>query len=145
MHKRSQKNESGGELEVFEDLDKGILLLRPQGVINPTLLQEDLSRAKEFAQKVDKNWIYVTNTEEVRLVNPFNLLYLKEIKKLKKLQQIIIYAPGLINRILIKLAGFIIRPDQIIKHPVEFERFLARNGLAPKGVQQGTHLFRKAL
>lgn len=124
MHKRSEKNGSGGKLEVFEDLKKGMLLLRPHGIINPTLLKEDLARAREFSEKVKKSWSYVTNTEDVRLVNPLNMRYLKEVKKLKKLKQIVIFAPGSVNRLLLRLSSFIIRPDRIIKDKDEFERFL---------------------
>ena len=66
----------------------------------------------------------MTNTEDVRLVNPFNLLYLKEIKKLAKLKEIVIYAPDFVNRTLIRLAFFIIQPDRIFKRKKDFEKFL---------------------
>lgn len=122
MHKVSEKTESGGRLEVLEDLKKNFILLRPHGVINPTLLEEDLKRAKQFSEKVKGEWSYVTNTEDVKLVNPFNLLYLKEIKKLKKLKQIIVFAPGFVNRMLIRLSAIIVRPDKIIKDKDEFRR-----------------------
>lgn len=124
MRKVSEKNKAGGTLEVMEDLKRHFLLLKPQGIINPTLLREDLKRAREFSEKVDGEWSYVTNTEDVKLVNPLNLFYLKEVKKLKKLKRIIIYAPGFVNRMLIRMASFIIQPDKIIKNRDEFERTL---------------------
>src|SRR5690606_3658234 len=120
MHKRSEKNDSGGRLEVMEDLKKGVLLLRPHGVVNPTLLQEDLGRAREFSRKVKKPWSYVSNVEDVWLVNPFYLLYLKEVKKLRKLKHIVVFAPGFINRTLLRRASFLVRPDRIIKNKKEF-------------------------
>lgn len=125
MHKVSEKNDSGGKLEVMEDFKKHFLLLKPHGVINPTLLEEDLKRAREFSEKVDSKWSYVTNTENVRLVNPFNLLYLKEVKKLKKLKQIIVFAPGFFNRLLLRLSAPIVQPDRIIKDKEEFNRTIA--------------------
>jgi len=125
MHKISEKNDSGGKLEVMEDFKKHFLLLKPHGVINPTLLEEDLKRAREFSEKVDSKWSYVTNTENVRLVNPFNLLYLKEVKKLKNLKQIIVFAPGFFNRMLLRLSAPIVQPDKIIKDKEEFNRTIA--------------------
>jgi predicted AAA+ superfamily ATPase len=125
MHKVSEKNESGGSLEVLEDFNKNFLLLKPHGIINPTLLEEDLKRARSFSQKVKGEWSYVTNTEDVRLVNPANLLYLKEVKKLKKLKQIIIFAPGFFNRMLVRMSAFIIKPDKVIKDRNEFNRTIA--------------------
>ncbi len=124
MHKVSEKAESGGKLEVLEDFTKRVFLLRPQGIINPTLLEEDLSRAREFSRKVSGEWTYVTDTEGVRLVNPLNLLYLKEVKKLRKLKQIVIFAPGNVNRFLIRLSAFLIKPDRVIKDRNEFSEFL---------------------
>lgn len=113
-----------GKVEILEDFQKHLFLARPHGIVNPTLLKEDLNKARAFAKKCPDLWSYVTNTEDVRLVNPFNLLYLKEIKKLKKLKQIVIYAPGMINRLLIRMTFFIIKPDKIIKNRKHFQLFL---------------------
>ncbi len=124
MKKVVELNQDGGKLEIFEDLSKNIFIARPHGMINPALVEEDLNRAEAFSKKIGEPWFYVTNTEDVRLVNPFNLLYLKEVKKLQKLQEIVIYAPGFINRTLLRLAFFIIRPDRIYKHKSDFEKFL---------------------
>ncbi len=125
MKKIAEYNKDGGTLELFEDTDKNIFLAQPHGVINPSLLKEDLSHAKLFAQKINEPWFYVTNTEDVKLVNPFNLLYLKEVKKLQKLEKIVIFAPGFVNRMLIRLAAFIVRPDRILKHKKDLIKFLS--------------------
>lgn len=124
MKKVAEIDKDGGKLEVFEDLQKNIFMAQPHGVINPTLLEEDLNWATHFSHKMKEPWFYVTNTEDVQLVNPFNLLYLKEIKKLKKLQEIVIYAPGFFNRLLLRMAFFIVRPDRIYKERADFEKFL---------------------
>lgn len=124
MKKVAEISKSGGTLEVFEDLNKNIFMAQPHGVINPDLLEEDVVRATNFSERMDGPWFYVTNTEDVRLVNPFNLLYLKEIKKLQRLQEIVIYAPGFFNRLLLRLSSVIIQPDRIYKRRQDFERFL---------------------
>lgn len=124
--KVTEKTQSGGRLEIFEDQKNAFFLARPHGIINPSLLKEDLERARGFANKVNRSWSYITNTEDIWLVNPFNLMYLKEVKKIKKLKQIVVFAPSLINRTLIKLASFIVRPDRIIKDADEFNRFMRK-------------------
>jgi hypothetical protein len=126
MKKISEKTDQGGRLEIFEDMEKSLFLAQPHGVINPTLLDEDLKRARAFSDIVRDHWTYLTNTEDVKLVNPFNILYLKEVKKLKRLKQIVVYAPSLMNRMLIYLAAPIIRPDLILKTRVEFDTFVQR-------------------
>lgn len=124
MKKVVEIEKEGGKLEIFEDLSKNIFLARPHGMINPGLVAEDLERASAFSKKVGEPWFYVTNTEDVKLVNPFNLLYLKEVKKLQKLKEIVIFAPGFFNRTLLRLASFIVQPDRIFKRRDDFEKFL---------------------
>lgn len=124
MKKVAEKNDSGGKLEVIEDLKKHLFLARPHGFINPTLLAEDLKRAREFSEKCEDHWTYVTNTEDVKIVNPLNILFLKEVKKLKRLREIVVYAPGFFNRLLIRLATPIFQPDRIIKRKSEFNSFI---------------------
>lgn len=125
MEKVADKKESGGHLEVFEDFKRNIFLARPHGIINPTLLETDLAKAKKFSQTVKGEWSYMTDTSDVWLVNPFNLMYLKEVKKLPKLKQIIIFAPGSVNRLLIRLASPIVQPDRIIKDEAEFVNIMS--------------------
>jgi hypothetical protein len=124
MEKIAEKVDTGGRLEVLEDFEKHLFLARPHGIINPSLLAEDFKRAVEFSNKVDDHWTYCTNTEDVKLVNPINIFFLKEIKKLKNLKQIVIFAPGVVNRALLRMASFIIVPDRIIRDKNEFRRFL---------------------
>lgn len=113
-----------GNVRFTKDYDHHLFLARPRGIINPSLLDEDLEQASEFSRNCQKPWTYCTNTEDVRLVNPFNLLFLKEIKKLRNLKEIVIYAPGIVNRLLIKMASPIIKPTRIIANKEEFEAFL---------------------
>lgn len=40
--------------------------------INPTLVAEDLKRAREFSETCNDHWTYCTNTQDVKIVNPFN-------------------------------------------------------------------------
>lgn len=124
MKKKVRKEVSEGKLTITEDFDKHLFLARPSGIINPTLLEEDLKRATEFSEQCPHHWTYCTNTENVRLVNPMNILFLKEIKKLKKLKEIVVFAPGFFNRLLIKLVTPIFRPDRILKNRADYERFL---------------------
>lgn len=125
MHKVLEKIESGGTLEVIEDLKKNLFLARPHGMINPTLVAEDLEQAKIFAEKCNgRPWTYCTNTEDVKLVNPFNLLFLKEVKKLKNLKEIVIYAPKFLTRMLLLMASPIVGPDKIFTQKAKFELYL---------------------
>ena len=124
MKKIIEKKESGGKLDVIEDLQRHLFLARPHGFINPSILNHDLQQAKDFSEKCDDHWTYVTNTEDIKLVNPLTIYFLKEIKKLKRLKQIVVFAPGWVNRILIRLASPIVRPDRVIKNKNEFQRFL---------------------
>ncbi|WPU67194.1 hypothetical protein [Peredibacter starrii] len=124
MSKITIKDSLGGKLEIFKDYGKHLFLARPHGFINPDLLDEDLKNAKEFSQECPDHWTYCTNTEDVRLINPFNILFLKEIKKLQKLKEIVVYAPGSINRLLIRLITPIFQPDRVIKNKKEFQLFL---------------------
>lgn len=124
MLKLTLKDSSGGKLEIFKNYDQHFFLARPQGIINPELVQKDLENAREFADECPDHWTYCTNTEDVRLVNPFNILFLKEVKKLRKLKEIVVYAPGAINRLLIRLIAPIFRPDRVIKDESDFKLFL---------------------
>ena len=114
-----------GKLELFEDLRRKIFLAQPSGVVNPSLVKDDLKMARNFANRVRGGWTYITNTEGIILANPFNLFYLKEVKKLKNLKEIIVFAPSLHNRILLKLTSFIVQPDRIIEDKTEFEALIA--------------------
>lgn len=113
-----------GQVHITKDFDCHYFLAHPRGIINPSLLFKDLKEATEFSEKLDCEWTYCTNTEDVDLVNPLNIFFLKEIKKLKNLKEIVIYAPSIFNRILLKIASHFIRPDRIIKDRKEFEDFL---------------------
>jgi ribosome-binding ATPase YchF (GTP1/OBG family) len=126
MRKVTEKKQSGGKLNIFEDDKKGIFLAEPHGIINPSLLREDLEQARTFANRLNKPWMYVTNTEDVKLVNPFNLMYLKEVKKIKNLQKIVIFVPNPINYLLIKLSSFIVQPDKLITKRSHFEKLIEK-------------------
>ncbi len=126
MKEQFQKTTEEGSVDLTLDYDKHLFLARPHGVINPTIVAEDLKRAREFSEKCEDHWTYCTNTQDVKLVNPFNILFLKEVKKLKKLKEIVVFAPTLGNRILLKLVSPIFRPDRIIKNRFEFNLFLQR-------------------
>lgn len=124
--KIAQENRSVGHVNFFEDHEKNFFMAVPHGNINPSLLKEDIERARSFANKVNTEWTYITNTEHVLFVNPLNLFYLKEVKRIKKIKRIVVYAPNLLHRILLKAAWFIVRPDLILKSPEEFERFMKK-------------------
>lgn len=124
MIEEYQKAVPEGSVDLTLDYDKHLFLARPHGAINPALVAEDLKRAHEFSEKCSDHWTYCTNTQDVKLVNPFNILFLKEVKKLKKLKEIVVFAPTLGNRLLLRLVSPIFRPDRIIKSRNEFNLFL---------------------
>ena len=124
MKEKYRKEESDGGVKFTLDYDKHLFLAEPHGVINPNLVNEDLKRATEFSKKCTRSWTYCTNTQNVKLVNPFNILFLKEIKKLERLKEIVVFAPTFGNRILIRMISPIFRPDRLIKKEHEFHLFL---------------------
>lgn len=124
MQERHEKAESGGDVRFTLDYDHHLFLAHPKGMINPTIVNEDLKKAREFSEKCPDHWTYCTNTKDVKLVNPLNIFFLKEIKKLKKLKEIVIYAPTLGNRLLIKMISPIFQPDRVLKKESEFKQFL---------------------
>jgi hypothetical protein len=126
MEKITEKKRSGGRVEIFQDLKRKFFLARPHGIINPSLLREDLDRARHFSNEVQGGWSYVTDTSDVKLVNPLNLFYLKEVKKIKHLKQIVVYAPNPLNQMLLRLASWIVKPDRIITEPREFAAFIGK-------------------
>lgn len=119
-----EKKEEEGSVELTLDYDKHLFLAEPHGIINPSLVDEDLQRAKEFSEKCPDHWTYCTNTKDVKIVNPFNILFLKEVKKLKKLKEIVVFAPTLGNRFLLRIISPLFQPDKIIKTEREFKEFL---------------------
>lgn len=124
MEKVTDKKESGGRLEIFEDFKRHIFLARPQGFVNPSLASEDLDQVKQFAEEVNGSWSYVSDTSGIKFSNPINLMYLKEVKKLKNLKQIVIYVPSRLNQFLLALASFLIQPDLVITDEGEFVNFM---------------------
>lgn len=127
MKKLTEKKNWLGSVDLFGGYSgdkKRIFLAKPHGVINPSLLREDLTQAREFSKESDEEWYYVTNTEDVKIVNPFNLMYLKEVKKIKRLKKIVIFAPNPINYILILAVWRIVKPDIIFNRKKDFEKFL---------------------
>jgi len=124
MKEECHQHNPNGQVHITKDFDCHYFLAHPRGIINPSLLDRDLKEATEFSEKLDCEWTYCTNTEDVDLVNPLNIFFLKEIKKLKNLKEIVIYAPSFFNRLLLKIAAPLIRPDRIIKDKKEFEDFL---------------------
>lgn len=124
MIEKFRKEEPEGSVDFTLDYGKHLFLAQPHGAINPSLVNEDLKRATEFSEKCNKPWTYCTNTEDVKLVNPFNILFLKEVKKLKKLKEIVVFAPSFGNRILMWIVSPIFQPDRIIKNRNEFNVFL---------------------
>jgi len=126
MKEHHEKTEVEGSVDFTLDYDKSLFLAEPHGMINPSIVAEDLKQATIFAEKTQRPWTYCTNTSDVKLVNPLNILFLKEIKKLKNLKQIVVYAPTLGNRLLIRLIGPIFKPDRIIKDELTFRSFVSR-------------------
>ncbi len=124
MIERYQKRVPEGSVNLTLDYDRHLFLAKPHKVINPTLIAEDLKRAREFSEKCNDHWTYCTNTQDVKIINPFNILFLKQVKKLKKLKEIVVFAPTLGNRLLMWLVSPIVKPDRIIKNRSEFNHFL---------------------
>jgi hypothetical protein len=125
MKKITKEDRLVGSLELFEDESRRFFLARPHGMINPSLLKTDVESARRFANKVNAPWTYITNTEDVNIVNPFNLLYLKEVKKIKNLKRIVVYAPHLAHRVLLRMVKKIVQYDLLITEKHEFEKLIS--------------------
>jgi hypothetical protein len=126
MKKITEKHNWLGSVEFFENLSgrDNYFLAKPHGLINPSLLREDVNQARAFSKRSETDWDYITNTEDVRIVNPFNLFYLKEVKKIKRLKRIVIFAPNPINYILIQAVSKMVKPDMVFQKKKDFLKFL---------------------
>ena len=113
-----------GSLKLFTDIEKGIFLVKPRGIVNPSLVKLDLKYANNFSLEVNKEWIYIVDTEDVLFPNPLNLFYLSRIKTLPNRSKYYIFAPSFIVRLLGRLTEFIIKPDKVISSRSEFESLL---------------------
>jgi hypothetical protein len=83
-----------------------------------------LEAAKEFGSFIQKDWVYIVDTQRVLFPNPLNLLLLAKIKELPHNPMYYIYAPQLVVRLLSVLTGFIIKPDKVISSQDEFHLVL---------------------
>lgn len=121
MKKIVDLKQSGGRLEIFT---KGkLFLVKPSGIINPSLVKRDLELAFDFGLS-NTDWIYVVDAENVLFPNPLNLLYLSQIKKLPNKKKYIIYAPSFVVRTLGKLTSFIVKPDLILKNKEDYQIYM---------------------
>jgi hypothetical protein len=116
-----KKKDFFGSLKITVDREEGLFLVEPRGIINPSLVQFDLEAAIAFGSEIKKPWIYIVNTKNVLFPNPINLFYLSRIKELPFRERYYIYAPRLVVRVLARLTGFLIKPDQIIKTESDFK------------------------
>lgn len=124
MEQFTKKRNFIGSVDFYTDLKRKIFLARPHGFINPSLLKEDVIAAHAFAKDCNSPWTYITNTEDVLMVNPFNLLYLKEVKKIRHLKRIVVYAPNPFFRTLLRLVSFIVQPDAILTEKKDLDDLL---------------------
>jgi hypothetical protein len=123
MEKVFEFSKHGGSLSIYNA--KNLLLLKPKGIINPSIIKEDLNFAREFGTSFSKDWIYLVNTEKVLFPNPLNIFYLSKIKHLPNIKAYVIYAPSKVVQILGKLTELIIKPDMVLKSKAEYEAYLA--------------------
>lgn len=112
---------SFGRLRIYTHENK--FIVRPSGIINPSLIKIDLLMAKEFGDK-SSGWNYIVDTSEVIIANPINLIFLRSVKSLPNLSLYIIFAPSFISRFLIGVGKFIITPDQIITSSSNFKKLI---------------------
>lgn len=126
MIKITEKRNWLGWVEFYgeDSATNKFFLAKPHGIINPSLLREDVIQTREFSKEGNRDWDYCTNTEDVKIVNPFNLMYLKEVKKIKRLRRIVIFAPNPLNYILLLTVRKIVKPDIIFRKRKDFEKFL---------------------
>lgn len=113
-----------GHLTLYRDVEKGLFLVEPRGIINPNLIKIDLKEAALFGEKQKRKWVYLVNTKYVTLPNPLNLFFLKRIKKLPYLEKYVIYAPSIVVRLLGFFTIFIIKPDKVLKTEKELQFFI---------------------
>jgi hypothetical protein len=128
LEKYFETKDQFGSLTLYKDIERGLFVVEPRGVINPGLVKIDLKKAYDFGQGQQQGWIYLVNSTSVLFPNPLNLLYLKKIKSLPYLKQYVIYAPSTMVRALVILASFIVKPDLILKSEDEYQNFIKQKG-----------------
>jgi hypothetical protein len=112
---------SYGRLRLYTSHNK--FIVRPSGVINPSLVKIDLKFAKEFGEK-SLDWDYIVDTSEVKFANPINLIFLSNVKSLPNLNRYIIYAPSLITQCLVLVGKLFMMPDIVIVSKSKYQILL---------------------
>lgn len=124
LEKCFETKDKFGSLVLYRDVKKGLFLVEPKGIINPSLIKTDLKEAYTFGESLQREWIYIVNTKNVKFPNPLNLLCLSKIKKLPYMKEYIIYAPSMIVRFLGRLTSFIIKPDIVLNEEKQFQELI---------------------
>lgn len=114
MQKLKTLNSRFGHIDVFANSSKTILYIIPHGYVGPSLVKKDLKYALEFEENYQNEWTYIVDTSKVKIANPLNPFYLRELKKLKLMKEYIVYAPSFFVRIMLNLSSWISQPDRVI-------------------------------
>ncbi|MCB9091578.1 MAG: hypothetical protein H6621_08915 [Halobacteriovoraceae bacterium] len=109
-----------GVLYIEKDIEKKIFIVKPQGIIQPSLIKKDLSEARAFSHSLQCSWTYIVDTSKVLLANPLNLIYLNQIKNLPGIEKFIVIAPNPIIRTLAKLFSYPVGITNVYKNQSEF-------------------------
>lgn len=104
-----------GHIDVFTNSERTILYIIPHGYVGPKLVGKDLEFAFEFEKRHQNKWTYIVDTSKVKVANPLNPFYLRKLQKLKLMKEYIVYAPSRFVRMMLKLSGWISRPDRVLK------------------------------
>lgn len=112
---------SFGRLRLYTSKNK--FIVRPSGVINPTLVKIDLKYARDFGEAA-LDWDYIVDTSEVKFANPINLFLLRRVKSLPNLSRYVIYSPSKMTQFLVIIGELFMSPDKIIKSKIEFKKLL---------------------
>ena len=125
-----------GQIALYFNEKRHLLLAQPSGYISPQLLRKELNFLQQFAAQQTQQWKYMVDLTEVRFAHPFNPFLLRRFKRLHQLHSYIAYSPGRLLRFAMKMMAWINPIDDIIQDKLTFLRMLNGSFISNDGVLQ---------
>jgi hypothetical protein len=113
----------GGGVEIV--LEDDLLLVRPHGYIGRRLLKDGLHQATAFGHAHAGGWWHVTDTSQVRFVNPLNPITLRRIQRLPNVSGYVVIAPSAFVRFGLMLVRWLLKQNVVVRTEPEARAWIA--------------------
>jgi len=87
-----------GRIDLYVDAGPRRVLAHPSGSIGPELLRREIAYLRAFASGRRAVWRYVVDVADVTVVNPLNVLWLRQVKQLPGLDRYDVASPSPVAR-----------------------------------------------